>query len=338
MVGIHSPSFRRAAILYTPVRAGSLPPVTRLVPTPHTSMGAPRVTSCWMMCLVQLVGGDDLRIGEPRRIQPLAHLLAEVLQVAAVEAHPEVLLLRCGETPADGDGILDPAAEGVVGVDEQDAVVGVGLGVLLEGFPLAREGHDPRVGHGPAHGDAEALPCQGVGGGSGPPDEGRAGGRQGAVHPLRPAQAELEKRAAVGRQPDAGSLGRDQGLEIDDGEQGALDELCLDQGRMHAHQRLAGEGEGSLVHRPDVSREAEARQLVEELPAERPEAVQVGDVVGGEPHPRDVGQPRPRSRRRRRTRRRRAGGGRTCRRRRAGSFRAGSTPASSTARRNPSGV
>jgi hypothetical protein len=50
------------------------------------------------------------------------------MDVPGVEADAE-FLPRGMELPADGDRVLDPAVEGIVGVDEEDRPVGVDVGV-----------------------------------------------------------------------------------------------------------------------------------------------------------------------------------------------------------------
>ena len=94
MVGIHSSRSRRAAILYTPVSAGSPAAGDEARADAPGVDGRPLRDELVDDVLVQLVGGDDRRVGEPCLVQPGAHLLAQVLQVAAVQAHAEVRVSR----------------------------------------------------------------------------------------------------------------------------------------------------------------------------------------------------------------------------------------------------
>ena len=140
--------------------------------------------------------------------------------------------------------------------------------------------------------------------------------------------------AAVGRQADAGALGGDEGLEVEDGKQRALDELRLDERGVHAHQRLARETPGCLPASPRHRREAKARQVVQEILAETSQALQVAPGLPRRMRASRSGPAPTGGRRRWRSRRRMAGGGRTCRRPPGDSRCAGSSPASSTARSN----
>ena len=90
------------------------------------------------------------------------------------------------------------ALEGVVGVDQEDAVVGHGSGVLLEGRCLVIEGHHPAVCVGAVHGDAEQLAGQDVGGRVASSDVGGPAGGQRAIDTLSASQPELQHRIAAG--------------------------------------------------------------------------------------------------------------------------------------------
>ena len=99
------------------------------------------------------------------------------------------------------------------------------------------------MGHGAANGDAVAPACKGVRGRRRSADPRRPRGGKRAVHTLGAAQTELDDRSPVRGEADARRLGGDEGLEVQDGEQRALDELRLHEGAVHPHQRLAGECE-----------------------------------------------------------------------------------------------
>ena len=123
---------------------------------------------------------------------------------------------RSRSRSADLDRVAD-ALERVVGVDEEDAVVGQRLRVGLEGLALVVEGHHPAVGVGAAHRDAEEPAGEHVRGGVAAADVGRAGGREPAVDALGAAQAELEdRRRRRAARHDPRRLGRDQRLEVDE--------------------------------------------------------------------------------------------------------------------------
>ena len=87
------------------------------------------------MCFVEIVAGEDGGVWEAGFVENFAGFDAEVGEVAAVEADADHLMARFMKAFAGIDGVAD-AFERVVGVDEEDAVVGHGLGVGVEGFEL----------------------------------------------------------------------------------------------------------------------------------------------------------------------------------------------------------
>ena len=109
--------------------------------------------------LIQVVGGGDDGIRETGLIEHLAGFLGEVGKVAAVEADAVAFaefafvaqILECL------DRVRDTGFEGVIGVSEQDAGVGIQIAVGLEGGQLIREAHDPAVGVRALYGDVKEL-------------------------------------------------------------------------------------------------------------------------------------------------------------------------------------
>ncbi len=71
-------------------------------------------------------------------------------------------------------------------------------------------------------------------------------GRDPAVYPLRPAQAELKHRLSLGRTANARRLGSHQRLVVKYVQQSGFDYLALQQGAPHADQRFLGEHQRAL--------------------------------------------------------------------------------------------
>ncbi len=160
------------------------------------------------------------------------------------------------------------ALDRVVRVDEKHAVVGHGLGVGGEGFELVVEDHDPAVGVGAFDGDTVELAGQDVGGGGASPDVRGATRGDGAVDALGASEAELEDGLALGGVADAGGLGGDEGLEVEDVEKGSLDELGLEQGAADAKHRRVRKHGGAFRDGVDVAGELHLLEVVEESPFE----------------------------------------------------------------------
>ena len=177
------------------------------------------------------------------------------------------------------------AFERVVGVDQEDAVVGLRAGPGQEGLGLVVEGHHPAVRVGAAHRQPQQPARERVRGRVGAAHEGRARRRQPAVDTLRAPQPELDHLVAARGEPHARRLGRDQRLEVDEIEESRLDELGLHQGAAHAHERLVGEDHRALGHGVDVAGQsdpgelAEKGRLEERLAVVAGECREVGEVV-----------------------------------------------------------
>ena len=144
---------------------------------------------------------------------------------------------------------------------------------------------------GPLHGHPEELAGEHVRRRPAAPDDRRPGRRQAPVDALGPPQPELQHRLVAGGVADAGGLRRDEGLEVDDVEEGRLQQLALDQRPLDPHERLVAEHHGPLGHGVDVAGEAKLRQVGQEFGLEQRPAVapgqgrQVGQVVVGEAKP-----------------------------------------------------
>ena len=220
-------------------------------------MQAPWLSRSRIEVLVQRVGCRDGALRPAGLVQHLARLAGEIGNVAGVQADAAFGNAQRAEHLVEGpDGVGHAGAQGVVGVDQQNGVGRVGLAVGAEGVQLAVEHLHPGMGHGAAGIDAENLIRHGAGCPGTAADIGRASAEDGAVGALRPAGAELQHGAALGRAADAVRLGGNQTLMIDGQQEIGLQQLRLNRGGTHGHQRLLGEDRGALGHGPDVAGEA----------------------------------------------------------------------------------
>ncbi len=226
--------------------------------------------------LVEIVRRDDARLGEAGVVEQAPRLDRQVGEVAGVEADAGEVVAVGAQRAAHLDRVAH-AVEGVVGVDQEDAVVGHRAGVGLERGALAVVEHHPRVRVGALDGDAVELAGQHVRGGRAAADVRGARRRQPAVEALGAAQAELEHRLSPGGVADPGRLAGDQGLEVDDGQQRGLDQLGLQDRALHAQQGLVREDHGALGHGVDPTRKAHRAQVREEGRLEQRLAVAAGD-------------------------------------------------------------
>ena len=106
----------------------------RSVPTPKRSIGAPRRDQVRDLHLLEVAADRDRRVLDAGVVEQPARQPGELLEVAGVDPHPAQ---RAAGGAGGGDRVADALLD-VVGVDEQDAVLGEAAQVGLEGLPLAR--------------------------------------------------------------------------------------------------------------------------------------------------------------------------------------------------------
>ncbi len=262
-------------------------------PRPHAPQIDPRplLLEARDEVLVEVVAREDAHGAKAALVEDPPRLDAEPGEVARVEADADRLVAPLAQAQGDLRRAAH-AGQGVVGVDEEDAVVGLGPGPRLERLLLGVEGHHPAVGVGAPDRDAEQPPGEDVRGGGRPPHVRRARGGEAAVGPLRPAQAEVDHLVSAGGEAHPRRLGRDERLEVDEVEQRRLHELGVEDRAAHAHERLVGEHHRALGHRVDVALQAQKGELGEEARVEdRPAVVaaqrgEVIDVLSREVEPR----------------------------------------------------
>jgi hypothetical protein len=124
-------------------------------------------------------------------------------------------------------------------------------------------GLDERVRHGAGERDAEGAPRLD---GRGRVEAGKVAGasrEQARFGTLRAAQAEVRKASGTGCEPTARRLARDQGLQVEQVDEAALDELRLGQRRHDAQQRLVCEADTAFGHGIHVAGEPHPREALQ---------------------------------------------------------------------------
>ena len=216
--------------------------------------------------------------------------LGQVSQVAAVDADAVALegQPRLPHFPENPYGVGDAGIQHVVGVHQQDAGVGIQVGVGLKGGVLVGEAHDPAVGVGALHRRAEHLAGQHIGGPDAASDHGGPGAVNPRVRSLGPPEAELHDAVALGRVDHPGRLGGDKALMVQDIEDSRFHQLGLHHGRDHLDQRFPGEDHRPFGYGIDISGKMEAPQIFEEIRLEDAQAPQIVDIVRGKVQVTDI--------------------------------------------------
>ena len=229
---------------------------------------------------VERVGRHDLHVRIARRVQHLARLDGQVRNVARVQAdtlgaHAHGRQHLVGHA----DGVGHARLEHIIGIDQEDAVVRVDLGVGLERLVLRVKHLHPGVRHGAARRDLVVAVGQHAGRALAAADVGCARAVDRTVVALCTARTELEHGPALGRTGDAAGLGSDQGLVVDGQKDHRLDKLRLHHRPGNRHDRLTREDGRALGHRPHVALELEMGQVVQKLLVKTAAAAQVIDVL-----------------------------------------------------------
>ena len=227
--------------------------------------------------LVYVVGGEYLAVGVTRRVQHLACLAAEIGKVAAVQPDADGLVPFRFQAVEDLYRIGDAALQGVVGVHEKEAIVGIYLGIRLKRLELGGEGHHPAVGVRARHRDAEHLPRKHVGRGAAAADICCTRAVSAGVRPLRTTEPELQYLRVRARGEPRRS-GGDERLMIDDGKERRLDDLRLEDGRRHREDGLGREDHRPFRYSFKVARETEGFEPRKEVFRENAQRPQISDV------------------------------------------------------------
>ena len=213
---------------------------------------------------VQVAAGDDARLGQSGLVEHLPRGFGQLGQVAGIQPHAQEPMPGRFQLLSHLDRMLH-ALQRVVGIHQQDGVVGQSLGVGAERFQLGVEGHDPTVGVGAADRNTVQLAGQHVTCAGAAAHVGGPGGRHAAIGPLGSPQAELQHGPAAGSQVTASRFGGHQRGKVDQVQQRGFQQLALKQRPLHPQERLAREHQLPFGHGPDVALPAQLFQVAKEL-------------------------------------------------------------------------
>ena len=155
---------------------------------------------------------------------------------------------------------------------------------FAKGADLVVVGLDERVRHRAGQRDAEQPPRFDGRGGIETCEIASARRQQARLGAMRAPQAEVCEPARSGGEPAARGLGRDHGLEVEQVDQPALDELRLGQRGDHPQDRFAREEHAALRHGVHVAREAQRRQALQGLRTETAGRCEPPQLVPGKAH------------------------------------------------------
>ena len=179
------------------------------------------------------------------------------------------------------DGVGYTAVQRIVGINKQQAVIGIHFRVCFERLVLACVVHHPAVRHRSRHGYVEHLPGNDVGSGTATADDRRARTVNARVRSLSATKPEFHHHAALRRATDFCRFGGDQRLVVDDIQQRRFGKLRLNQRRLDCENRLARKYRFSLFHRVHVARETQVFKILQKFFVERVQRTEIGNIVLG---------------------------------------------------------
>ena len=115
----------------------------------------------------------------------------------------------------NSDGGRHTRLERVVRVDQENGGTAINFSIALKGVVFSVEEHDPAVGHGADHGDAELFSCQCGGGATHTTDVGGASTVDGGVDVVCTSRTHVCHTASLCRTYDAIGLRGDERLVVD---------------------------------------------------------------------------------------------------------------------------
>src|SRR6056297_26758 len=102
---------------------------------------------------------------------------------------------------------------------------------------------------------------------------------QTTIGTVRAAQTEFNDDAIARSTLNACCLGGDEGLKIDNIEQGCFHQLCFSQIAFHGEQGFMVKNQRSFLRRNHSAVETKAAQVFEKLSRERVQRTEIGDVL-----------------------------------------------------------
>ena len=218
---------------------------------------------------IQPAADHDLRIIQPGGIQNRPYLPAQLGVIPGIQPHP-------GQTVAGGRHFLPHAGgvmgsgDSVIGIQQQDGVLGKGGGVGPESVNFRRKGGDVGMGHRAGRRDAVALRRQGIAGGLKSGNIAGPGHRQRRIGPGRAPRPEIRHYPSPGGSHAAGGDSSLQTLKVQPVNQPGFGQLRLDNRRRYFHEGRIAKIEPPFSQSPDAAAKAQPGQILQKLPTEPP--------------------------------------------------------------------
>ena len=161
-------------------------------------------------------------------------------------------------------GVWDAAAERIICVHKQHAAIRKNIRICAERVKLGRKAHYPAVRMRARYRHAAHLPGKHVACACAAAYHCRTRAVYARVRSLRPPKAEFHHTVPICGIRNAGSLGGDKRLMIDQIEQRCFHKLRLHNGRLNADKRLVREHNGAFRHAVYFARETHIGQYFQE--------------------------------------------------------------------------
>src|SRR5664280_1921052 len=210
------------------------------------------------------------------------HFLAEIREIAGVQTHALEMVTLLFQLLADDDGVGQSLLQGVIGVEEQDGVVGMHLCIGTECLQLRVKALDPAVGNRPTHGHAFFERQKDVGCRSDTAHEARPAGAHTAVS-LRASETEVDDAPPLGRAHHTTCLGGDERLEVHHTEDETLEELGLDERALDRDDGFARKDDLTFGYGRQVPGEPHLLEHLEKI-VSVPQRTQVRKFIRCESH------------------------------------------------------
>ena len=153
---------------------------------------------------------------------------------------------------------------GIIGIDQQDEIVGSGVGECRKGRCFVVVRLDEGVGHRSEDRNSEILLRKHRRRSGKSRQITGARGHQPGLGAMGPSQPEIDQLLSRGRKDHSRRLGGDHRLKVKDVDEPGFDQLRLRKRRGHPNDRFVREEDGAFRHGIDVAGKSQAREVVEE--------------------------------------------------------------------------
>ena len=179
--------------------------------------------------------------------QPLA---AELRLTAAEGAHLRVVQLLnpargavlrhelSAQLAEHGDGVRNAAGQRIIGIHQQNSGIRIYLGIFLKGFVFVLVVHYPAMGHSPSNRNVELLASQNGSCSSGTGNIGSSGTIDRSIHIMSTAGTKVRYSSIASGPDNTAGFGSNQGLMVDQSQQGSFHQLGIYQVCYYSYARL----------------------------------------------------------------------------------------------------